>query len=198
MKQGRAFIMVQSAGNTGIDASRNGMFCALDARNCLGGPAAWASLGVTNHLAQAQQSVMDSIVVVGASGPQDAAGRYPLMPGSNTGHAVTIVAPGDPIWSTVPEGYQEMGGTSQAAPVVTGALGLLWSMRPELTAAQLKNILVSTATHAAYLSPEGIAFAQQLAQEAAAAGAQASDLPLRTEYPMLNLLEAAKAVLAMP
>lgn len=42
---------------------------------------------------------------------------------SNFGHAVTVVAPGEEIFSTLPSGkYGHMSGTSQATAVVTGSL----------------------------------------------------------------------------
>ena len=44
---------------------------------------------------------------------------------SSVGSAVNVTAPGTDILSTVPDGYRRITGTSQAAPHVSGALGLL-------------------------------------------------------------------------
>ena len=56
-----------------------------------------------------------------------------------------IVAPGAAIMSTVPDGYQELQGTSMAAPHVAGALALIKEAHPNWTPAQLKGALMTTA-----------------------------------------------------
>lgn len=67
---------------------------------------------------------------------------------SNYGqNEVDLFAPGVDILSTLPGG--EVGrqqGTSMAAPLVTGVAALLMAYYPELTAAQVKEILLETAT----------------------------------------------------
>lgn len=60
---------------------------------------------------------------------------------SNYGGDVDLIAPGKCIWSTVPNGYQYMSGTSMAAPHVTGAVALLKQDRPGLTPAEVKEAL---------------------------------------------------------
>lgn len=77
-------------------------------------------------------------------------------------HYSTIAAPGVAIWSTSekrtlplwekyygvrtsPDGFQEMQGTSMAAPMVAGAVALLKSKNKNLTNAQVKKILNMTA-----------------------------------------------------
>jgi subtilisin family serine protease len=60
---------------------------------------------------------------------------------SNHGSDVDIIAPGKCIWSTVPNGYLYMSGTSMAAPHVTGAAALLKATRPQLTPAEVKEAL---------------------------------------------------------
>jgi subtilisin family serine protease len=60
---------------------------------------------------------------------------------------VDVFAPGVDILSTVPGGeYKRESGTSMAAPVVTGVAALLMSYYPSLTAADVKRILLETAT----------------------------------------------------
>lgn len=59
---------------------------------------------------------------------------------------VDIAAPGTYILSTVPGGYGFLTGTSMAAPMVTGAAALLWSCRPELGPAELKRLILNSAT----------------------------------------------------
>lgn len=59
-----------------------------------------------------------------------------------------IVAPGEGVYSVGPTGAgtYTIGGAGAAAALVAGAAALLRSYRPELTAAQVRDRLVSTAT----------------------------------------------------
>ncbi|MFL5578425.1 MAG: S8 family peptidase [Gemmatimonadaceae bacterium] len=67
---------------------------------------------------------------------------------SNYGHdQVDVFAPGVDILSTVPGGgYERNSGTSMAAPVVTGLAALLMAYYPELSAADVKRIILASAT----------------------------------------------------
>ncbi|WP_053218093.1 S8 family serine peptidase [Virgibacillus senegalensis] len=56
-----------------------------------------------------------------------------------------IVAPGAAIKSTVPGGYQELQGTSMAAPHVAGGLALVKQAHPDWSPEQLKGALLTTA-----------------------------------------------------
>lgn len=56
-----------------------------------------------------------------------------------------IVAPGANILSTVPDGYQELQGTSMAAPHVTGAIALLKEAHPNWSNEQIIGALKTTA-----------------------------------------------------
>ena len=59
---------------------------------------------------------------------------------------VDIFAPGVAIRSTIPgNGYSETQGTSMAAPEVAGVAALVWSQYPQLTAAELRAVLLTTA-----------------------------------------------------
>ena len=66
---------------------------------------------------------------------------------SNYGRAqVDLFAPGVDILSTVPGGgYERNSGTSMAAPMVSGVAALLMSYFPQLTAADVKRILIESA-----------------------------------------------------
>ena len=56
-----------------------------------------------------------------------------------------IAAPGVNIYSTIPgDKYATYSGTSMATPYVSGLIGLLKAIRPELTAEQAHRILVKT------------------------------------------------------
>jgi subtilisin family serine protease len=67
---------------------------------------------------------------------------------SNYGkHTVDVFAPGFKIKSTVPgSGYEEFDGTSMAAPVVSGLAALIMSYYPELTAVQVRDIIIRSVT----------------------------------------------------
>lgn len=58
---------------------------------------------------------------------------------------VNVFAPGEQIYSTVPDGkYQYLQGTSMASPVVGGVAALLWSYMPSLSPQQIIESLVKT------------------------------------------------------
>jgi subtilisin family serine protease len=60
---------------------------------------------------------------------------------------VDVFAPGVDILSTVPGGaYERNSGTSMAAPVVSGLAALLMAYHPELSAADVKRIILASAT----------------------------------------------------
>ncbi len=64
--------------------------------------------------------------------------------------SVQIAAPGVDINSTnpgtpnAPNGYQFLSGTSMATPHVTGVVGLLLSINPNLTVSQIRNAILNT------------------------------------------------------
>lgn len=62
---------------------------------------------------------------------------------SNFGRkTVDVFAPGVDLYSTVPDSeYRSLSGTSMAAPVVTGVAALIMAYYPELSAAQVKDII---------------------------------------------------------
>lgn len=56
---------------------------------------------------------------------------------------VDVFAPGGAIYSTMPGGaYDFQDGTSMAAPGAAGVAALVWSIYPNLTAAEVKKILM--------------------------------------------------------
>ena len=57
--------------------------------------------------------------------------------------SVDMGAPGSAILSTVPGGgYDTYSGTSMATPHVTGAAALVWSLNPDLTPIEMKELLM--------------------------------------------------------
>lgn len=80
-----------------------------------------------------------NILTVAASGPAGVRRDY-----SNWGAtSVDIAAPAD-FATTTPAGYGDFGGTSQAAPLVTGAVALLWAQVPAWSAADVKAHVLAT------------------------------------------------------
>lgn len=60
-------------------------------------------------------------------------------------NSVDVFAPGVEIYSTVPDNeYRNLQGTSMAAPMVTGVAALVLSYFPELSAGDLKKILLDS------------------------------------------------------
>ncbi|MBW3630467.1 MAG: S8 family serine peptidase [Gemmatimonadetes bacterium] len=60
---------------------------------------------------------------------------------------VDVFAPGVDIYSTVPGNrYDENSGTSMAAPVVTGLAALIMAYYPELEAAEVRRVILESAT----------------------------------------------------
>lgn len=64
---------------------------------------------------------------------------------SNFGKTIVhLAAPGTAILSTVPDGvYETKTGTSMAAPHVAGVAALIYSIRPDLTATEVKSLILN-------------------------------------------------------
>ena len=108
--------------------------------------------------------IKDMIIVVGAvqnAGKHSFWGKcrhtgYEVTAYSNRGSRVNVLAPGGDrdsgkyadagIYSTVPNGYGYMVGTSMAAPHVAGVAAMIFGIDPTFTAKEVKDIIISTAT----------------------------------------------------
>ena len=91
------------------------------------------------------------VIGVAATNPADDVSSF-----SSNGDYVDIAAPGEPIFSTWdnrcgsdytegPNRYHAISGTSMATPMVAGLVGLMKSVRPDLTPAEVESILTRTA-----------------------------------------------------
>ena len=90
------------------------------------------------------QEFTNNVITVGALTPYF--GEDLMAVFSNYGaENVDVFAPGDDIYSTMPENeYEFQGGTSMAAPMVAGLAALIRSHYPQLSAAQVKKIIMES------------------------------------------------------
>ena len=97
-----------------------------------------------NDQVGAGAEVASNFIKVGATGPKY--GSSILAGYSNYGKdTVDVFAPGSQIYSTYPkQTYEYAQGTSMASPLVAGVAALIFSQHPELSAAQVKQILMSS------------------------------------------------------
>ena len=88
--------------------------------------------------------VSNTFLKVGSNGPKY--GSSLVASYSNYGKStVDVFAPGSQIYSTYPkESYEFASGTSMAAPLVAGVAALIFSQYPTLSAAQVKQILITS------------------------------------------------------
>ena len=118
-------LMVHAAGNDGANVDTTDNF---PTRRYLGGGHAerWIEVGASTW-----------------QSPPDLAAPF-----SNYGEqTVDVFAPGRSIYSTVPnDQYEESDGTSMAAPMVSGVAALMMAYYPDLSATQVREILLETAT----------------------------------------------------
>nr|HRO68671.1 S8 family serine peptidase [Pseudobdellovibrionaceae bacterium] len=109
----QGILLIVAAGNSGIDIDQY--------------PVYPASFLIPNQLTVAASTSLDF-----------------MASWSNNGYQGThLAAPGAQILSTVPgNSYGYMDGTSMAAPFVTGAAAVLWSARPDASAAEIRQALI--------------------------------------------------------
>ena len=88
--------------------------------------------------------VSNTFLKVGSNGPRY--GSALAASYSNYGkNTVDVFAPGSQIYSTYPKNtYEFASGTSMASPLVAGVAALIFSQYPNLSAAQVKQILMAS------------------------------------------------------
>lgn len=104
---------------------------------------------------EAKQAYPDQVLIVSSTGADRA--RVLL---ANNGPHVDLYAPGDATYSLARDsaGIYQFGGTSAAAPLVTGVAGLLKGFDPTLTAGQLKEVILEGSENSDTLRIDGKPF----------------------------------------
>ena len=116
---GYEFLIVKSAGNAGVDASYD----------------------ILGHISD--EEVAERIIIVG-NAENDTSGYSPNAT-SNFGDRVDVWAPGTWILSDLTGNATGCKtGTSMATPMVTGVCALVWGANPDLTAAQVRQIVLAS------------------------------------------------------
>ena len=135
-REGKGGVIVYASGNDGVDASYTGI------------------LTYEFSMKRGDETVKSSVVTVGASSAWDTRVTY-----SNYGDMLDIVTPSLSMRPTIGiatsflTGYGDLdddytnqfSGTSSAAPVVTGAFGVIFSVNPDLTLEEGIDILHKSA-----------------------------------------------------
>lgn len=140
LSKGYDFLVVQSAGNGNangdpIDSTNNGHFTAITENNVY-----------TGKHNVAKEEILGRILVVSAAS-NGLNGTYYLAGYSNVGRYVGIAAPGSEVFSCGDpwlNDYAYKSGTSMSAPCVTGVAGLVWSVNPDFTGKDVREIIVSS------------------------------------------------------
>jgi thermitase len=111
-----------------------------------------ASMMNTNSNTVNYPAGFSNVIAVGATNPNDTRSSpffWSSSTGSNYGNHISVVAPGNYIYGLDYESNTNYsrywGGTSQAAPHVTGLVSLLLAQNPKRTPSQIKSIIETTA-----------------------------------------------------
>ena len=142
--QGKGLAVIAAAGNEGVDIDNP----SIDNASPTDVPAPTKNRPVAGSIRV--PSMLDGVAQVSAVKQAYGVvpGRVSLMRAdfSNYGTTIDFAAPGDQIYSTAPllfyrSGYAVADGTSMATPHVSGVAALIKSVHPELTGAQVIDLM---------------------------------------------------------
>lgn len=151
------FVIVQSAGNDNdayfvedgskygchvIERDEEGNFLEPIDENVLIGDVS----AKYNSFFTYSDKLENRVIVVGSYGCRN--NKLYTSKFSNVGERVDVLAPGEDIESIIPYNKYDDGlsGTSYSAPYVSGTAALIYSVNPELSGEQVKDIITETAT----------------------------------------------------
>lgn len=146
LSKGYDFVAVQSAGNGDmngdpVDSRQNGHFCNINEENMY-----------TGSYEILPEEIMERILIVG-SVKNSGNGKYVQSDFSNVGPEIDISAPGEEIYSSIiGDEYDNIDGTSMAAPIVSGVAGLVWSANPDLKGTEVKEIICKSTNSVAEIN----------------------------------------------
>ncbi len=131
---------------------------ANNGRGGLGAIVVFAAGNDARAIADDELLAVDGVIGVGAVNNLGELTQF-----SNTGRAVDVVAPTGSVTTDIsgPDGEADgdvtvrFGGTSSAAPLVSGIAGLLLSLDPTLTADEVEALLDQTARQSVFATPDG-------------------------------------------
>ena len=134
-----ADVISMSWGGTGSSTTAQNIITWANQQGCV----LVAAAGNNNVNTMFYPAGYTECIAVAATSSNDAKASF-----SNYGTWVDISAPGNNIYSTLPSGaYGNMSGTSMACPLVAGLAGLMLSLNPLLTPADIRNCIVSNAVN---------------------------------------------------
>lgn len=150
----REFLMVQSGGNgmvrhkseawdgeTSIEARQTGVFANINEE----------TYQLANQLSENQleynlENILNRILIVGGAELTKDKSSYKAPDWASYGEAIDIAAPAAYLFQSE-DNETGFDGTSFAAPMVTGAAALVWSYHPDMTAQEVKQLLIASAEH---------------------------------------------------
>lgn len=102
------------------------------------------------------EEVAERIIMVGAA-KMDESGNYVIADLSNVGDRVDVYAPGVDVLTDVPNNETRLlDGTSFSAPIVSGIATLIWGANPNLTANQVRSIILASISASALQEDDDI------------------------------------------